>query len=304
MTPAIPDSYANWKVPDLVFSHHPSTSASVTPVVVVKLHRPAARNGFTDGLAASLITAFDTLSADPRVRCVVLTSSDASNRVFCVGMDFNAEHDMTAGLDEHRDSGGKVSLAIYRCRKPVVAAINGSAVGVGITMTLPADIRVVSAAAKVGFVFGRRGFNMEACSSFFLPRLLGASRALHLTTTGSVLPAGHRLLDGLFSEVVAPDRVLPAALAIADEVASNVSVPAARVMKDLILRTPSSPEEAHLLESRLFYDLSRGRDAREGVESFLQKRQPDFTGNMDDDSPRAYPWWTPVDVKVKAKSKM
>lgn len=304
MTPAIPDSYVTWTVPDLIFSHHPSTLASVTPVVVVKLHRPAARNGFTDRLADSLITAFDTLSADPRVRCVVLTSSDPSNRVFCVGMDFNAEHNVMAGLEGHRDSGGRVSLAIYRCRKPVIAAINGSAVGVGITMTLPADIRVVSAGAKVGFVFGRRGFNMEACSSFFLPHLLGASRALHLTTTGSVLPAGHRLLDGLFSEVVEPDSVLPTALALANEVASNVSVPAARVMKDLIFRTPASPEEAHLLESRLFYDLSRGRDAKEGISSFLQKREPDFKGNMDEDSPRAYPWWTPVDVTVKAKSKL
>lgn len=305
MTPTIPESYATWKIPDLVFSHHPETSAAVTPVVVVKLHRPAARNGFTDGLAASLITAFDTLSADPRVRCVVLTSSDPTNRVFCVGMDFNASHALDAGLEGHRDSGGKVSLAIYRCNKPVIAAINGSAVGVGITMTLPADIRITSSAAKVGFVFGRRGFNMEACSSFFLPRLVGASRALHLTTTGAVLPAGHRLLDGLFSEVVDdPARVLPAALAAADEVATNVSLPAARVMKDLILRTPASPEEAHLLESRLFYDLSRGRDAKEGIASFLQKRQPELRGTVDEDAPRAYPWWTPVDVKAKAKSKI
>lgn len=192
-------------------------------------------------------------------------------------------------------------LAMYRCHKPIVAAINGSAVGVGITMTLPANIRVVSKDAKVGFVFSRRGFNLEACSSFFLPRLIGTSKTLHLTTTGGVYSAGHKLFDGLFSDVVAPDQVLPTALAIADEIAKNTSGVANAVMKDLVYRGPGSPEEAHLLESKIFYDLYYGRDAKEGVESFLQKRLPDFKGTLEDDAPAAYPWWKPVDVKVKSK---
>ena len=297
----IPDSYTSFNLPGLLLSHHPESSQTVTPVIIVKLHRPAARNGFTAELGDVLVTAFDTLSADRRVKCVVLTSSDASNRIFCAGLDLTVKHDVSASLNEHRDMGGLVSLAIYRCNKPVIAAINGSAVGIGITMTLPANIRVVSSAAKVGVVFGRRGFNMDACSSFFLPRLVGASRALHLTTTGAVFPAGHKVFGDLFSEVVEPDRVLPTALSIADEVAANVSPVASKVMKDLIYRATSSPEEAHLLESRLLIDLQKGRDADEGVQSFLQKRLPDFKGTMEEDSPRAYPWWTPVDIRAKSK---
>jgi enoyl-CoA hydratase/carnithine racemase len=301
-----PHSYAALAVPTIQFSHHPTSSAAVTPVVIIKLHRPDARNAFTDEMCDALIRAFDTLSADPRVRCVVLTSSDPANRFFCAGMDLNAPasaHGPPADVDTHRDGGGRLALAMHRCAKPIIAAINGSAVGVGITMTLPANIRVASRDAKVGFVFARRGFNMEACSSFFLPRLVGASRALHLVTTGAVYPANHRLLDGLFSEVVAPDQVLPAAMAIADEIAANVSVVAARVMKDMVLRGPASPEEAHLLESKVFFDLFSGPDAQEGVTSFMQKRKPNFQGTMEENAPGAYPWWEPMDVTAP-KSKI
>ncbi|KAJ3500932.1 hypothetical protein NM208_g17040 [Fusarium decemcellulare] len=149
----------------------------------------------------------------------------------------------------------------------------------------------------VGFVFGRRGFSMEACSSFFLPRLIGTSRALHLTTTGGVYPATHKLFDGLFSEVVAPEEVLPTALRIADEIAANVSGVSARVMKDMIYRSVSSPEEAHLLESKIFWHLFTGKDAKEGMQSFLEKRKPEFTGTMEKNAPSAWPWWTPVDIR-------
>jgi enoyl-CoA hydratase/carnithine racemase len=304
MVKSYPDSYATWDLSTIQVAHHPPSSPTVTPVVVVKLHRPADRNGFTDGMADDLIRAFDALSVDPRVRCIVLTSSDPRNRMFCAGMDFNAPPGRFGPTaDEHRDGGGRLTLAMYRCAKPIVAAINGSAVGVGITMTLSANVRVASSEAKVGFVFARRGFNMEACSSFFLPRLVGASRALHLVTTGAVYPANHRLLDGLFSEVVAPDQVLPAAMAIADEIAANVSVVAARVMKDMVLRGPASPEEAHLLESKVFFDLFSGPDAQEGVTSFMQKRKPNFQGTMEENAPGAYPWWEPMDVTAP-KSKI
>ncbi|KAL6862953.1 hypothetical protein ACO1O0_003196 [Amphichorda felina] len=299
MATDLPTSYNTLALPDLQLSHHPASSAAVTPVIIIKLHRPAARNAFTDQLGASLITAYDLLSRDPRVRCIVLTSSDTSNRFFCTGMDLTIKHSSFGPtFAEHRDFGGTVSLAMHRCSKPVIAAINGSAVGVGITMTLPCTIRVASRDAKVGFVFGRRGFNMEACSSFYLPRLVGASRALHLVTTGAVYPAGHRLFGELFSEVVAPDEVLPRALAIADDIASSMSGVAARVMRDMIYRSPDSPEEAHLLESKIFFDLAQNRDSKEGVKSFMEKRAPDFKATMEEDAPRAYPWWTPVDVKA------
>ncbi|RDA90021.1 hypothetical protein CP533_0883 [Ophiocordyceps camponoti-saundersi (nom. inval.)] len=301
-TPTLPESYNTFTLPHLLFSHHPPTSHSVTSTIIISLHRPQSRNAFNAALAESLIKAFTQLSNDPRVRAIVLTSSDTSNRYFCVGMDFKDARSLHEDekAEDHRDLGGRVSLAIYNCAKPVVAAINGSAVGVGITMTLPANVRVVSRDASVGFVFSRRGIILEACSSYFLPRLVGTSKAVHLASTGAVYPASHRLLADLFSEIVAPDQVLPTALAIADDLAANASLLTMRLNKDLLYRTPASPEEAHLLESRLLHPLFRGPDFQEGVTSFLQKRKPDFQATMDD-APPSYPWWTPVDVRAKPK---
>lgn len=299
--PSFPESYNTFTLPALHFSHHPPSSTTVTPVIIIKLHRPEARNAFTYQMAESLEAAFDLLSRDTRVKCIVLTSSDPSNRMFCAGMDFNGDHKEVAPFGQHRDEGGQVSLAIYRCAKPTIAAINGAAVGVGLTMTLAANIRVVSNEAKVGFVFSQRGFCLEACSSFFLSRLIGASKALHLATTGAVYPASHKLVDDLFTEVVAPDQVLSTALRIADQVAATTSMVSTKVVKDQIYRAPSTPEEAHLLESKLFDSLFRGKDAQEGVSSFMEKRKPNFSSTVDTDAPAGYPWWTPVDVSVKPK---
>ncbi|KAG0647533.1 Enoyl-Hydratase AKT3-1 [Hyphodiscus hymeniophilus] len=265
----------------------------------MKLDRLSAHQAFTDQMADSLITAYDMMSSDPRVRAIVLTSADTTNKFFCAGMDFNAEHRQNSGEKMYLDTGGQVSIAMQRCTKPIVVAINGAAVGVGITMTLPANIRVASKHAKCGFVFGRRGLCMEACSSFFLPRLVGTSRAMHLITTGAVYPASHKLLDGLFSEIVEPEQVVPTALKIADDIAANVSIVSVKVMKDLIFHDPRSPEEANLLESKIFHDMVRGKDAQEGVQSFLIKRQPEFKGTMEEDAPRMWPWWTSVDVKAE-----
>jgi enoyl-CoA hydratase/carnithine racemase len=192
-----------------------------------------------------------------------------------------------------------VSLAIYHCRKPVIAALNGSAVGVGITMTLPCAIRVAPRTAKIGFVFARRGLVMEACSSFFLPRLVGASRAVALVTTGEVYPASSAPLDGLFTELVDEGaQVLPRALELAGVVAGRCSVVSVVAMRDMIFRGGASPEEAHLLESRILYDLFRGGDFAEGVSSFLDKREPRFKGTMEADAPSAWPWW---EDKLKVK---
>lgn len=191
-----------------------------------------------------------------------------------------------------RDGGGRVSLAIYRCRKPVIAALNGSAVGVGLTMTLPCAIRVAPEKARMGLVFARRGLVMEACSSFFLPRLVGTSRAVHLVTTGATYAAGDRLLDGLFTELVGSgEEVLPRALGIAEGVARDCSAVSVVTMRDMIYRGPGSPEEAHLLESKVLYDLFRGEDLAEGVSSFLEKREPRFKGTMEKNAPSVYPWW-------------
>ncbi|WDK11066.1 enoyl-CoA hydratase/isomerase [Colletotrichum graminicola] len=266
----LPTSYSTLILPQVRLSHHPASSPTPTPVIILALDRPTSRNALTQSMASSVVYAYALLSADPRVKCIVLTSSDPKNRTFCAGMDLRQPVRLQGTTrDEHRDTGGVVALAMHNCTKPIVAAING------------------------------RGFNMEACSSFYLPRLIGAGPALHLVTTGAVYPAESPLLRNLFSEIVEPEQVLPRALAIAEDIATNVSTVAARVMRDMILRSPQSPEEAHLLESKIFFDLFNGEDSKEGMESFMQKRAPHFEGTMEKDSPSAYPWWEEIDVKAK-----
>jgi enoyl-CoA hydratase/carnithine racemase len=315
-----PESYTTLSLPHIRLAHNPASSPTVTPVVLVVLDRPEAKNAFTEVMADSLITAFNLLSTDPRVRAVVLTGSDPSNRIFCAGMDLGSSpsptHEQQQRQQEdtaaaaaaagymvesapwqqqsrqtYRDSGGRVALAIHNCAKPVVAALNGSAVGVGITMSLAAAVRVASSAAKVGFVFARRGIAMEACSSFFLPRLLGGAKALHLVTVGGVYAATDPLVRDLFGEVVPPEEVVGRAVEIAEEVAGSCSAVSVRVMKDMILRGADTPEGAHALESKVLYDLFRGRDFVEGVQSFKEKRLPRFEGNINQDAPRVWPWW-------------
>lgn len=245
-------------------------------------------------------TAFDLLSLDPRVKAIVVTGHD---KMFCAGADLEAGGGLTYNDDTartHRDGGGRVVLAIHRCTKPVIAAINGSAVGVGMTMTLPMNIRIVSEKAKIGFVFARRGIVMEAASSFFLPKLIGYSKAMHLVTTGSVYPSTSPLFSELFSEILPPEKVLPRALEIAHDVAKNTSAVSTHLMKDLMWRNPGSAEATHLLDSKVLLELFSGKDKQEGIDSFLQKRDPDFKGNMVDNAPAVWPWWEPVGTKVPA----
>ena len=203
---------------------------------------------------------------------------------------------------QHR--GGRVSLAIHACRKPIIAAINGSAVGVGITLTLPAAIRVAPKDAKIGFVFGRRGLVMEAASSYFLPRLIGYSRAMHLVSTGATYPASHKLFDGLFSEVLERgEDVLPRALEIAVEITENCSGVSWALMRDMMWRNPGTAEETHLLDSRIIYSMFSSKDNKEGVKAFLEKRPVRFTGTIEEDAPSVYPWWKPIDVLERVKAK-
>jgi enoyl-CoA hydratase/carnithine racemase len=170
-------------------------------------------------------------------------------------------------------------------------------------MTLPASIRVACASAKIGFVFARRGIIMEACSSYFLPRLIGLSRAMHLTTTGSVYPASHPLLANLFSEVLpTPEATVARALELADEVAKNTSTISTKLMRDLMYRGPDSAEGAHLLDSRVIFGLFGSKDNDEGVKSFFEKRPPNFQGKMPDDAPNVYPWWESVAIASSPKA--
>ncbi|RDL33148.1 putative enoyl-hydratase isomerase family protein [Venustampulla echinocandica] len=308
--PSLPESYSSLPLQHIRISHVPATSPTPTPVILITLYRPGKHNAFTETMAIELETAFTTLSLDPRVKTIVVTGH---GRIFCAGADLEASSDLsssspsspssTADINNarrnHRDTGGRVTLAIHRCSKPVIAAINGSAVGVGITMTLPMSIRVVSSSAKIGFVFARRGIVMEAASSYFLPRLIGLSRAMHLVTTGSVYPSTSPLLSSLFSEVVAQGSVLDRALEIAADVAANTSTVSTALMLDLMWRGPGSAEEAHLLDSKVLKEVFEGADKKEGVESFLEKRDPRFEGDMGRDAPSVWPWWGAVDVRNK-----
>lgn len=293
----LPPSYASLPLEHIRISHVPASSPSPTPVILITLYRPSKHNAFTDTMARELASAFATLSADPRVKSIVVTGH---GRMFCAGADLDTGLSYASDTARtHRDGGGKVALAIHGCHKPVIAAINGSAVGVGITMTLPMNIRVVSEKAKIGFVFARRGIVMEAASSFFLPRLVGLSRAMHLATTGEVLRADHRLLDGLFSEVLPEGQVLTRALALADDIARHTSAVSIKLMRDLMMRGPESAEETHLLDSKILLELFEGKDKLEGVRSFMEKREPRFEGTVPENAPSVWPWWTPIEVEVK-----
>ncbi|KAA8574901.1 hypothetical protein EYC84_004139 [Monilinia fructicola] len=294
MSSSLPNSYSTLPFQHIRVSHVPESSLTPTEVILITLHRPGKHNAFTDTMAQDLETVFNLLSLDARVRCIVLTGH---GKMFCAGADLEAglsyEHDTAL---THRDGGGRVALAIHRCTKPTISAINGSAVGVGITMTLPTSIRIVSSTAKIGFVFARRGIIMEACSSYFLPRLIGLSRAMHLTTTGSIYSSTSPLLSALFSEILPPEQVLPRALDLAKDIAKNTSAVSTAVMRDLMWRGPGTAEETHLLESKILLELFGKGDKKEGIQSFVEKRDPEFKDNMQESAPSVWPWWKPVDT--------
>ncbi|OAP64986.1 hypothetical protein AYL99_00958 [Fonsecaea erecta] len=306
----IPDSYATLPLKQIKVSHVPESSPTPTPILIITLNRPQKHNAFTDQMREDMERVYELIDIDPRVKVVVLTGA---GRSFCAGADleigFIGAKDETGEVKnpkterdvDHRDGGGRTSLAIYQCSKPTIAAIQGAAVGVGITMCLPACIRIAYAKAKIGFVFSRRGLIMEACSSFFLPRLIGHSRALHLTTTGSVYPAESPLFGTLFSELCpTPEATLARALELADEVAKNTSTVSTKLMRELMYRGADSPEGAHLLDSKIIHGLFGSKDNLEGVMSFLEKRPVQFSGQMPQDAPASYPWWEQVDIGEKA----
>jgi enoyl-CoA hydratase/carnithine racemase len=272
---------------------------AVGAVVTVTLNRPEKLNAVTSVLIRELIAAFDAADADDAARVVIVTGA---GRAFCAGADLSAgmktfdgaQRGRPAADGEHRDGGGLVALRIYDMKKPVIAAINGPAVGFGVTMTLPMDIRIASSAARIGFVFARRGVVPEACSTWFLPRLVGMQRAAEWVYTGRVFGAEEALAGGLVSRVVAPDALLPTAHALAREIADNtsaVSVALARQMMWKLLGA-DHPMEGHRLDSRGMDWTGRSADAREGIASFLEKRPPRFPLTPSRDMPPFYPWWS------------
>lgn len=259
-------------------------------VAIVRLNRPDRLNAFTTEMCDRLLAAFDEIDADDDVRAIVLTGT---GRAFCAGADLGAGGD-TFVLDDDPDTGGApadtgglVSLRIFRSTKPVIAAINGPAAGVGVTMTLPADIRIASDTAKFGFVFARRGLVPEACSTWFLPRVVGISTAVEWAAGGKMVPVDEALARGLVREIVPAERVLDRALEVARELVTGTAPVSVALTRQLMWRMlgASSPEVAHRAESIGIYVRGTSDDVREGVEAFLEKREPQFPNRISDGLP-------------------
>jgi enoyl-CoA hydratase/carnithine racemase len=264
-------------------------------ILTLTLQRPDKLNAFTERMAGELLDAFDRADADDEVRAIVVTGA---GRAFCAGADLSGggrtfDHEGEQPIEEHRDGGGVVALRIFELRKPIIAAVNGAAVGVGATMTLPMDVRIASTAARFGFVFARRGIIPEACSSWFLPRVVGINQALEWTYTGRVFDAEEARAGRLVSRVVDAGALLPAAYAVAREIADHTSAVSVSLTRALMWRMLGAdhPMEAHRVDSRCIYWMGRSPDAREGVTSFLEKRPPRFTMRPSADLPPFYPWW-------------
>jgi len=266
-------------------------------VFTITLNRPERLNAFTTTMGDELRAAIDRADADDEVRAVIVTGA---GRGFCAGADLERGSE-TFTKREHedpdsipRDGGGRLTLRIFECTKPVIAAINGPAVGIGATMTLPMDVRLASETARIGFVFSRRGIVPEACSSWFLPRVVGISRAMEWVATGRVFDAQEALEGGLVRSVHPAGELLEAANLLAREIADNaapVSVALARMMMWRMLGA-EHPMVAHRADSRGMYYRGRSADAAEGVTSFLEKRPAQFPDRTSDGLPDIMPGWT------------
>lgn len=267
-------------------------------ILTLTLNRPERLNAYTHQMMYELVDALDKADAADDIKAIVVTGA---GRAFCAGADlgkggdsFNADANPTRrGTGLHRDSGGRLALRIFESKKPMIAAINGPAVGVGATMLLPMDVRLASEDARFGFVFSRRGLVPEACSSWFLPRVVGISRALEWVYTGKVFPAEEALAGGLVRSLHSKDNLLSAAYDIAREIADNTSAVSVAMSRQMLWKmlTADHPMEAHKLDSRSVYHLGKSADAREGVESFLEKRPAVFPDKVSSDLPDFYPWW-------------
>lgn len=266
-------------------------------ILLITLDRPEKLNAFTSIMLDELLNALERADKDDDVKAIIFTGS---GRGFCAGADlsmgsdsFNADKrsDRASGLN--RDGGGILALRLYECLKPVIGAINGPAVGVGSTMLLPMDIRIASESAKFGFVFARRGIAPEACSSWFLPRIVGISKALEWSYGGHIVLADEALKNNLISEMVANNLLIDRAKEIAVRLtkqSSAVSIGLTRQMMWKMLGA-EHPMSAHKIDSRAVYYLGQSLDAQEGVQSFLDKREADFKNKVSADMPPFFPWW-------------
>lgn len=262
-------------------------------VLTITLDRPERLNAWTPVMQRELIAAFDLADADDDVRVIVVTGE---GRGFCAGADLQKGGETfdwrERAEDVPRDGGGTFTLRVFESTKPVIAAINGPAVGVGMTMTLPMDIRLVAEGAKLGFVFARRGIVPEAASSWFLPRLVGISRAMEWVATGRIFGPEEALDAGLVRQVLSPDELLPAAYALAREIADNTAAVSVALARRLLWTGLglSHPMEAHRADSRAMFARGQSADAVEGVTSFLEKRPAQFPDRISEGLPDVFPW--------------
>jgi enoyl-CoA hydratase/carnithine racemase len=271
------------------------------PILTVTLNRPEKLNAYIAVMGAELEDAFRRADEDDAVRVVIVTGA---GRGFCAGADISAgagafdakaEGSVAFATPDRPRSGGGAGFvgAIFGCRKPSIAAINGAAVGVGATLTLPMDIRIAAEGARFGFVFARRGLVPEAGSAWFLPKLVGLPQALRWCLSGGLIPAEEALAGGLVSEVVPPDQLLPRAKTIAAEIAANTAPVSIALTRQMLWRFAGAPDPFDLLkvDGRFAMTLGSGPDVREGVSAFLEKRAPSFPGKVSEDMPTGYPWW-------------
>jgi enoyl-CoA hydratase/carnithine racemase len=268
-------------------------------VATITLNRPDKMNAFTNRMLKEIIAAMDLADADDEVRAIIFTGA---GKAYCAGADLSGGgetfakggSDVAARSGVVRDGGGLVALRIFESTKPVIGAINGAAVGVGVTMTLPMDIRLASESAKFGFVFAKRGIVPEAASSWFLPRLVGISAATEWCFTGRMVSAQDAREARLVRSVHAADDLLPAARAIATEIADNTAPVSVALSRRMLWRMLGAdhPMEAHRVDSRAINSRGASDDAREGVMSFLEKRSPNFPVKVSDGLPDVFPGWT------------
>ncbi len=275
-------------------------------VATITLNRPEKLNAINGDMIREIIAAFQQVDADDDVRAVIVTGA---GRAFCAGADLSrgAESFVAPGSDALtgpdgkvdyaseaiREVGGKLAIVLYNLRKPVIAAINGAAAGLGASMILPMDIRICAEEAKFGFVFARRGQVLETGASFFLPRIAGIAKALEWCMSGRMVPAAEALEHGLVTAVVPQADLLAEANRIARDIADNAAPVAVALVRQMLWKGlgMAHPMEAHRIESRGMYVRARANDAKEGVNSFLEKRLPDFPDRVSRDMPDFYPWW-------------
>lgn len=285
-------------------------------ILTITLNRPDKLNAYTHTMQSEMIDAFDRADADDNIRAIIVTGA---GRAFCAGADLSAggrTFDRAARADRKtaplqangevdwsddavRDGGGRLTLRIFKSLKPVIAAVNGPAVGIGVTMQLAMDIRIAADNARFGFVFARRGIVPEACSSWFLPRIVGIAQALEWTYSGRVFQAREALAGRLVSKVVPPEELLETARDLAREIADNTAPVSVALIRQMMWRMMGAddPMEAHKIDSRGIYSRGASADVREGVTSFLEKRPAKFTDKVSSDMPSYFPWWQDREYK-------